>query len=299
MQEANSLIMAVDAHAAGAHSLLGTGEHSDLVLRCSDGEEFRVHKAVVCAQFRFLRNACKLGKFKEGVENYIDLTIGTSATLSLPLNFLCTLQYELKTIDESLVNDANVYGAADFYTVPALKPTIIEHFSVLLNKFWDTTYFIDSIDIIYNILPSNDRHLRDVVVDTIIKRGLLRNHEGPLAEVLDKAPGLGKDISFRMYGEITQLKSMALKPITDAPLENNRDWHDYLMHDEEVNTRWLCGQLLVVPVLFHLHAKCPTCKGLVSINVYTFWPKGGRIVVDGESQLDRPNWKRWMDIFED
>lgn len=47
-------------------SLLVTGEHSDLVLRCNDGKEFKVHKAVVCAQSDFFRKACKPDKFKVG-----------------------------------------------------------------------------------------------------------------------------------------------------------------------------------------------------------------------------------------
>lgn len=49
---------------ADVDSLLDTGEHSDLILRCSDGTVFNVHKAIVCSQSQFFRNACKPEKFK-------------------------------------------------------------------------------------------------------------------------------------------------------------------------------------------------------------------------------------------
>lgn len=115
----------------------------------------------------------ELSRKQEGVENHIDLTIGTPATIPLLLNFLYTMQYEHKTVEESLVTDANVYVAADFYDIPALKPTITAHYSLLLSKIWDTIHFSDAIEIIYANLPSSDRHLRD------LSRGHYRQAQPP------------------------------------------------------------------------------------------------------------------------
>ena len=43
--------------------LLTTGEYSDLVIRRGD-DEYNVHKAIVCAQSKWFRLACKPGTFK-------------------------------------------------------------------------------------------------------------------------------------------------------------------------------------------------------------------------------------------
>jgi hypothetical protein len=43
--------------------MLDTRLHSDLLLRCG-AKEFWVRKAIVCAQFEFFANACKLDDFK-------------------------------------------------------------------------------------------------------------------------------------------------------------------------------------------------------------------------------------------
>lgn len=62
-------------------------------------------------------------------------------------------------------------------------------------------------------------------MDTIVKHNLLQNDEGPLAEVMDKVPGLGKDISFHMYAELKQSKSVALDPIEQERQEYNGCQH--------------------------------------------------------------------------
>lgn len=43
--------------------MLDTGLYSDLTLRCGS-KDFKVHKAVVCAQSEFFANACKPEGFK-------------------------------------------------------------------------------------------------------------------------------------------------------------------------------------------------------------------------------------------
>lgn len=44
--------------------LFQSGKHSDLVLRCSDGSKFKVHKAVVCVQSKFFEKACEPESFR-------------------------------------------------------------------------------------------------------------------------------------------------------------------------------------------------------------------------------------------
>lgn len=48
--------------------MLETGDHSDLVLRCTDGKIFNVHKAIVCAQSDFFSRACQSGRFKVSLD---------------------------------------------------------------------------------------------------------------------------------------------------------------------------------------------------------------------------------------
>lgn len=107
-------------------SLLETGEHSDLILRCSDGKEFKAHKASLCAHSQFFHKACnpenfKVSKpdlvrfpllarqeidiFQEGKENLVELTIGDSSIISLLLSFLYTAKCDY---DDSLLTDVNL-----------------------------------------------------------------------------------------------------------------------------------------------------------------------------------------------
>lgn len=55
----------MNAHKAGLRRMLDTGKHTDLTLRCTDdGKEFKVHKAIVCAQSKFFEKACEPDSFK-------------------------------------------------------------------------------------------------------------------------------------------------------------------------------------------------------------------------------------------
>lgn len=210
-------------------SLLDTGEHSDLVLRCSDGTEFNVHKAIVCSQSQLFRFACKPEKFKvsdamapflllgnnisdrlanekqEGNENRIDLTVGNSTTINSLLKYLYTMEYVNHAAPEDvLTTDVDVYVVADFYAVPVLKKLIAAQFENHLAKLWNTDLFSQAVQTIYTDTPITGRNLRDMALDTIMEHttDLIETGEGadptPLTEVMDYVPELGKDLTLRL-----------------------------------------------------------------------------------------------------
>ncbi|TID19571.1 hypothetical protein E2P81_ATG06738 [Venturia nashicola] len=217
-RQSNITTAVVGAHTNGLKSLLDTGEHSDLLLRCSDGKEFKVHKAIVCAQSEFFRKACKPEKFKEGKLNLVELTIGNSTTIGLLLNFLYTMNYanDVKA-KNCLLNNVNLYVAADFYAIEALKKVAAAAFEKHLTEgLWKTGSFPKALEVIYSETPSSDRKLRDVALAVLMEHAaeLFKFDSSvptELSEVIESLPELSKDIAIQSLSEVEKFKSAAVK----------------------------------------------------------------------------------------
>ncbi|QDS69894.1 hypothetical protein FKW77_000821 [Venturia effusa] len=230
---------AFGAHTNGLKSLLDTGEHADLKLRCVDGREFMVHKAIVCAQSEFFPKACKPEKFKvgrsctvghryqeqpgqlskaspqvEGNEGVVELTIGDATTIGFLLNFLYTMSYvdDIKA-KSCLITDVNLYIAADFYAIETLKSVAAAGFQKhLTGGLWKTDSFPKALELIYNDTFPEDRRLRDVALAVLLDNAseLIKfNSTVPteLTRVIESLPELSKDIAIQSLAQVQTLTS--------------------------------------------------------------------------------------------
>ncbi|KAF2141864.1 uncharacterized protein K452DRAFT_298523 [Aplosporella prunicola CBS 121167] len=75
--------------AKGLREFFETGEYSDLIVKCSNGDELKVHKLVLFSQSPVLRNACDPQKgFKESKEGVIELNHDSPESVKAMLEFL-------------------------------------------------------------------------------------------------------------------------------------------------------------------------------------------------------------------
>ncbi|KAF3479509.1 uncharacterized protein GIQ15_06485 [Arthroderma uncinatum] len=88
--------------------LLLTGSYSDLKLVCH-GQQFNVHKNVVCAQSKVLAAACK-GEFEESRTNVINAEVFEPETVRRMINFLYTKTYEVKLSEGQVKNLGQTSG---------------------------------------------------------------------------------------------------------------------------------------------------------------------------------------------
>ncbi|TID19636.1 hypothetical protein E6O75_ATG06974 [Venturia nashicola] len=208
--------------------ILLSSAFSDLILRDKEGRVFNAHKAIVCAHSKFFEKACEPGKFKEGEESTISLTIGESTTISLLLEFLYTLDYGYHLTEGQAVTPLllhlRLYIAADFYNVPKLKEVAATRFQHSLNGVSLTGNEISkAVEEIYTNIPSCDHVLRDMVLKVILDNISACLNTAPnnssltIAEIMAKLPEFGKDLTMRMSAELDRLR----------PIEDRWDGQGY------------------------------------------------------------------------
>ncbi|KAI0005617.1 hypothetical protein F4779DRAFT_620986 [Xylariaceae sp. FL0662B] len=94
-----------------AASLLGSEDYSDLTLAC-EGQEFKVHKAIICPQSPVLTAALR-GDFEEAKTNVVNINFDI-ATCKRLIDFLYTGKYEVRSPEAPRTQDEqlNVEGLA-------------------------------------------------------------------------------------------------------------------------------------------------------------------------------------------
>ncbi|UPK97371.1 hypothetical protein LCI18_008306 [Fusarium solani-melongenae] len=78
---------------AALHSLLSSGDYSDMTIRCR-GREFNTHRAVVCSQSPFFKTALS-SNFKEGASGTVDLPDDDPEIVHYFLEFLYIGTYSI------------------------------------------------------------------------------------------------------------------------------------------------------------------------------------------------------------
>lgn len=162
----------------------------------------------------------------------VELTIGSSATIALFLDFLYNMSYPNFEPDCGLVHDVNLYIAADFYDVPILKQTATTHFEQhVANLECVEASLVSALRIIYEDTANTDRTLRDPALAVVLERAsdLLKpqgKDAGPatLTQLANAIPELGADITLSLVLEVEKLKS----PTPTKPeANNNKERHYY------------------------------------------------------------------------
>ncbi|KAE9988204.1 hypothetical protein EG328_000160 [Venturia inaequalis] len=144
-------------------------EHSHLTVRCKDGTEIYVHKNIVCPQSTFFANACKKGRFKEGMEGVVNIEIGESDDIKAMLSYL----YMIDPVEDSenvFGRYARLYIAADFYDIATLRTRALQMLKYYAYK--DTSHylrerpgqedFIATIKYLYESDDNNKKLLRRI-----------------------------------------------------------------------------------------------------------------------------------------
>ncbi|KAI3392590.1 hypothetical protein diail_5464 [Diaporthe ilicicola] len=88
-----------DSRVVNLHSLLTSGEFSDLKILC-ESREFAVHKAILCAQSRVIRAECK-GDFEESRQNVIKIEEFNADTVQRMLEYLYSGDYSVSSQAQS------------------------------------------------------------------------------------------------------------------------------------------------------------------------------------------------------
>ncbi|KAI1200357.1 hypothetical protein F5X97DRAFT_321586 [Nemania serpens] len=184
--------------AVGAQ-LLRTGDYSDFTLVCG-GQEFRVHKNIVCSQSPVISAALKSG-FKEGKTNTMEVNFDVKLLKSM-LDYMYTATYQenpvrpirrsppadnaninkqlsqqnpfqiraripfaaATNVSENLIYHARVNSIADYYGVKGLAKLSITRIKTLLKTSWSADAFCDLIRETDG--STGDKDLREVLIES-------------------------------------------------------------------------------------------------------------------------------------
>ncbi|CRL24977.1 BTB/POZ fold [Penicillium camemberti] len=176
----------------GVASLRSDPKYSDFTIVC-EGEEYAVHKCIICPRSRFFAKACDSG-FEESVTNRVVLHERPTLVKGM-IDYLYTLDYKVELpipetnlqqaegekardnqeMPTDLPEDAGascsilsfhilMYSLADRMFINGLKALSKENVAKELARQLDARTFPHAIHEIYSSTPASDRGLRDLVV---------------------------------------------------------------------------------------------------------------------------------------
>ncbi|TKA79406.1 hypothetical protein B0A49_03345 [Cryomyces minteri] len=157
-----------DSLRAGLKRFFNSEQFTDVTVRCSDGQELKAHKIVLCCQSPVLAAACN-GHFLEASSGVIDLEDDDAEAVRAMVHYLYHSDYkheDHKGPAGPLVLHAHVYAIADKYDIPALQTLAEDHFEDNALMAWDTNTaaFAHAISVVYSTRRFEYGRLRDIVV---------------------------------------------------------------------------------------------------------------------------------------
>ncbi|KAI1179206.1 hypothetical protein F4777DRAFT_575237 [Nemania sp. FL0916] len=215
---------------ASNHSLYVSGQYSDLTITCH-GNEYKVHKAIVCPKSGFFAGACR-GQMKEALEGIVDLPDDEPEIVDIMVHFFYHLDYLPRSRTEpkkehapsvrrergtsgnppsyhetatapppkssDLVVHAKVYAIAAKYLIDDLKSLAQNKFTEqVLAKWQPGDEFPEAAKVVYTTTCDRDRGLRDIMTKRLWeRRGVLLVEK--MQTVLKECHGLSYDLL--MYG---------------------------------------------------------------------------------------------------
>ncbi|KAI1113039.1 hypothetical protein F5Y14DRAFT_452450 [Nemania sp. NC0429] len=182
-----------------AARLLHTGEYSDFTILC-EGEEFHVHKTIVCPQSPVFSAALK-SALKEGKTNALEVNFDITL-LKCMLSYMYTATYPEKpaqpiqraqsandpkgddqtdqqmliegssmtpsiadtTVSDDLIYHARVNGIADYYDIKGLAQVSITRMETLFKTSWSAVAFCDLMW--ETVGEIGDKNLRRTLIQT-------------------------------------------------------------------------------------------------------------------------------------
>ncbi|EKG09370.1 BTB/POZ-like protein [Macrophomina phaseolina MS6] len=186
-----------------------SGEYSDFVIRCNNGDEHKVHRVVLCSQSEFFRRACnpRTG-FKEALSGVIELHHDEPDTVRAMLEFCYTFAYTCRPSDspeDRMIFHVHVYALGEIYDIPGLKKLAIQSFEREANHTFPL--FPAAVRAVYETTPQSDRGLRDVVLRVCAANTneLMKNPH--FEDMMDELGVFGRELSRTLTDRSTYVMS--------------------------------------------------------------------------------------------
>ncbi|RSL38864.1 hypothetical protein CEP53_014516 [Fusarium sp. AF-6] len=134
------------------------------------GSHYRVHRlfndGILCHDGTPSIREISLVIERESSDRKIEIKDFDASVVEAMLHFMYYFNYNNACGTSTLVYDAQVYQIADKYDIPALKEHCKSKFSAAITTGWSLDDFPLAITVAYESTPSEDRGLRDLVVET-------------------------------------------------------------------------------------------------------------------------------------
>ncbi|KLU84725.1 hypothetical protein MAPG_03764 [Magnaporthiopsis poae ATCC 64411] len=185
-------------------------DYSDLVLSWG-GQDYKVHKAIVCPRSDFFAAACR-GDFGEAREGRISLSEDDPQVVDLMIYYMYHLDYDIsqrRRGSEMLANGATagwelpihakVYAIAEKYGVVGLKTVSHRKFEAALAKTdRNQDNLIKAAREAYESTVETDRRLRDAVAAHFYTYSLILDKK-EVQDLLKEVPMLAYDLLMLMH----------------------------------------------------------------------------------------------------
>ncbi|OCL09392.1 POZ domain-containing protein [Glonium stellatum] len=173
---------------------LNSPNFSDVTIRC-EGEDFKAHRLVLCAQSKWFFKACN-GDWKEATERVIDLPDDKLPVVEAMLDFFYRFDYQATS--SPMIFNAKVYSIADKYDIPTLKSHALGKFRKSVETCWGMDDFPLAIREVYSSTLDNDRGLRDLVVKAACEHADALSKEPEFRTALEEASSFAADVVLSM-----------------------------------------------------------------------------------------------------
>ncbi|RDI83698.1 hypothetical protein Vi05172_g6288 [Venturia inaequalis] len=178
--------------------LLDDTDLSDLVITCQN-TSYNVHKAIVCAQSRFFKNACKKGTFKESDTGVIDLPADDHYAVRSMIEFLYTGDYTELEPSTRLLHHVQTYTLAEKCSIEPLK----DHARSKLLRIIGQTPALEEEDLAaatrhnYENMAPNDCSVHDILISTIVGKMdvFLKDETSPICNLMAEIGEVGRDVA--------------------------------------------------------------------------------------------------------
>ncbi|CAJ0542831.1 Ff.00g002750.m01.CDS01 [Fusarium sp. VM40] len=137
---------------------------SDIAIRYED-TEFKAHTVILSCHSEYFAKQLA-GSWKESIEKVIHITDFDNSVIEAMLHFIYHFEYTDESKEPAMVFHAKVYQIADKYGIFSLKEHAKQKFSPAVKASWSTEDFPITINVVYTTTLSEDRGLRDLVVET-------------------------------------------------------------------------------------------------------------------------------------
>ncbi|KAF5649338.1 kelch 8 [Fusarium sp. NRRL 52700] len=161
----------IDAFGASLQGYYNNKCLSDVVIRCN-GQEFAVHGLVLFCHSDYFKKQLT-GPWKESDDRIIDIKDFDSNIVEAMLRFIYSFDYNVPPDTPALVFHAKVYQIGDKYRIETLKQHSLDNFKSVIKEAEATAEYAsdlaDAITTVYTTTPSEDRGLRDIVMESSCK----------------------------------------------------------------------------------------------------------------------------------